>query len=54
LIGELSGLMLAAVRRDLGIAEPTQARLLDRMRGLILTAPVVYFYVEYFNKAGGY
>jgi phosphatidate cytidylyltransferase len=48
-VGEMSGLMLAAVRRDLGIVEPANARLLDRVRTLIFVAPVVYFYVSYFG-----
>jgi phosphatidate cytidylyltransferase len=48
-VGEMSRLMLAAVRRDLGIVEPTNARLLDRVRTLIFAGPAVYFYMHYFG-----
>ena len=41
---QFSDLMLSAVRRDLGIPEPAAGRLLDRVRGLILNAPVVFVY----------
>jgi predicted CDP-diglyceride synthetase/phosphatidate cytidylyltransferase len=51
-VGALSGLMLAAVRRDLGVAEPTAARLLDRTHVLILAAPVVYCYIHFFCGIG--
>jgi phosphatidate cytidylyltransferase len=45
--GWLSDLMLAAVRRDLGIPEPAIGRLVDLVAGLILTAPAVFYYVNY-------
>jgi len=51
-VGALSGLMLAAVRRDLGVAEPTTARLLDRTHVLILAAPVVYCYIHFIYGIG--
>jgi phosphatidate cytidylyltransferase len=41
---QFSDLMLSAVRRDLGVPEPAAGRLLDRVRGLILSAPVVFVY----------
>jgi phosphatidate cytidylyltransferase len=41
---QFSDLMLSAVRRDLGVPEPATGRLLDRVRGLILSAPVVFVY----------
>jgi phosphatidate cytidylyltransferase len=45
--GRFSDLMLAAVRRDLGISEPAVGRLVDHVAGLILTAPAVFHYVNY-------
>jgi phosphatidate cytidylyltransferase len=45
--GRLSDLMLAAIRRDLGIPEPAVGRLVDRVGGLVLAAPPVFHYVNY-------
>jgi phosphatidate cytidylyltransferase len=45
--GQLSALMLGAVRRDLAIPDPALGRLLDRVAGLILTAPAVFHFVNY-------
>jgi phosphatidate cytidylyltransferase len=45
--GWFSDHMLAAVRRDLGIAEPAVGRLVDRVAVLILTAPAVFHYVNF-------
>jgi phosphatidate cytidylyltransferase len=51
--GWFSDLMLAAVRRDLGISEPAVGRLVDHVGGLILTAPAVFYYVNYHVDMAG-
>jgi phosphatidate cytidylyltransferase len=51
--GWFSELMLAAVRRDLGISEPAVGRLVDHVAGLILTAPAVFYFVNYHVNAVG-
>jgi len=55
--GQLGDLMLSSVKRDLGIKDlghvlPGHGGLLDRFDSLVLVAPVVYHYVQYFHGWG--
>jgi phosphatidate cytidylyltransferase len=55
--GQFGDLMLSSIKRDLGIKDmgatiPGHGGLLDRFDSIILAAPVVYHYVNYFVGVG--
>ncbi|HUY93295.1 MAG TPA: phosphatidate cytidylyltransferase [Pirellulales bacterium] len=57
IVGQLGDLMLSSVKRDLGIKDmgeaiPGHGGLLDRFDSLILVAPAVFHYVNYFAGIG--
>ena len=56
-VGQFGDLMLSSVKRDLGIKDmgtifPGHGGLLDRFDSLILVAPAVFHYVNYFVGIG--
>ncbi len=56
-VGQLGDLMLSSIKRDLGIKDmgvtiPGHGGLLDRFDNVILAAPVVFHYVNYFVGVG--
>lgn len=57
IVGQLGDLVLSSVKRDLGIKDmgaaiPGHGGLLDRFDSLILVAPAVFHYVNYFAGVG--
>jgi phosphatidate cytidylyltransferase len=57
LLGQFGDLMLSSIKRDLGLKDlaatiPGHGGLLDRFDSLILVAPVVFHYVNYFVGVG--
>lgn len=57
IVGQLGDLMLSSVKRDLGIKDmgaaiPGHGGLLDRFDSLILVAPAVFHYINYFVGVG--
>jgi predicted CDP-diglyceride synthetase/phosphatidate cytidylyltransferase len=54
IVTPLSELMVAAIRHDLGISTPPVPRLVDRLSGLILSAPPVFHYVNHYLDIGSY
>ncbi|MEW4570265.1 phosphatidate cytidylyltransferase [Tautonia sp. JC769] len=56
-VGQLGDLMLSSIKRDLGLKDmgttiPGHGGLLDRFDSLILVAPVVFHYLNYFVGVG--
>ncbi|MBX7074086.1 MAG: phosphatidate cytidylyltransferase [Pirellulales bacterium] len=57
LLGQLGDLMLSSVKRDVGVKDmgeliPGHGGLLDRFDSLLLVAPAVFHYVNYFRGVG--
>jgi phosphatidate cytidylyltransferase len=57
IVGQFGDLMLSAIKRDLGLKDtakliPGHGGLLDRFDSLILVAPAVFHYVNYFVEFG--
>ena len=57
IVGQLGDLMLSSIKRDLGLKDmgvtiPGHGGLLDRFDSVILAAPVVFHYVNYFVGVG--
>jgi phosphatidate cytidylyltransferase len=57
IVGQFGDLMLSAIKRDLGLKDtakliPGHGGLLDRFDSLILVAPAVFHYVNYFVGFG--
>jgi phosphatidate cytidylyltransferase len=57
IVGQLGDLMLSSIKRDLGVKDmaatiPGHGGLLDRFDSVLLVAPVVFHYVNYFVGVG--